>query len=247
MDSYLNTDGLRAALVVTLALGQAVMAYWPDLRRWNHTIASRSAKQQVAIVPSGWAFAIWGLIFTGCIAFSVWQALPGQLGDPLLRQLGWLAAAVFGLNIAWAYWVPKHDIGWPSVAIIVLSLVLLLNIVFGIAAAGPLQGAHFWLMGAPFQLYAGWITAATFVNTASTLKRSGVPFRTALSLIFLVAAAALGVAVAYSTGSIVYAGAIAWALFGIVGANVARNADQAVAFAAGLAAVPVVAAALAGG
>lgn len=231
--SYLSADGLRAAMVLLLAIGQALMAQWPEWRKWPETVATRSARQSMPVVPIDWTFAIWALIFLGCSAFAIWQFLPAQLDDPLLRSIGWLAAAVFALNIVWEYYVPKREIDWGSVAIIVASLGVLSTILYRLETAEPFDTRTFWLVAAPFQLFAGWISAATFVNLGSTLKLSGMRAGTGPSLVLLAAAAMLGAFVGASTGSLIYSGAIAWALFGIVVANRIRAPNRTVAIAAG--------------
>jgi hypothetical protein len=232
MELYLSMDGLRAALVLILAVGQAITAFWPAFRKWPETIPSRSARLQNPVMPIEWAFAVWGPIFLGIIAFAIWQAMPANLADPLARRIGWLAIAAFAANILWEAWVPKRDLDWASVAIIWAELALLLVILLLIADADP-QGAQFWLVFAPFQLFTGWVSAAVFVNTASTLQRSGVTVGTALSTVMLSLAGLLGGAVAAATGGWIYAAAVAWALFGIVVANVARVPDRLVAAVAG--------------
>lgn len=247
LDAYLSLDGLRAALVLLFAIGQAVMAQWPEWRKWPETVPSRSARQSVPIVPIAWAFAVWGLIFLGCLVFAAWQVLPDQLDDPLLRRIGWLAAAAFALNVAWQYHVPKRDLDWGSVAIIAAALVVLLATMFRLEAAELHDARTFWLAAAPLQLLAGWISAATFVNTGSTLKWSGVQVGRGLNLALLLAAATLGVGVAYWTGALVYAAAVAWALFGIIVANRVRDHDRLIAGTAALLIPVVLAAAWIGG
>ncbi len=238
MSTYLSVDGLRALIVIVLAIGQAAMAWWPDLRNWPETISSRSARYSTPVVPIGWAFAIWGLIFLTCFGFAIWHALPANLDDPFLRQLGWLAAAIFAINIAWESYVPKRDIDWGSVALIVLSLVLLLMVVSRIHDDPPNGLLGFLTVSLPFQLFAGWITAATFINLSSTLKMSGADAGTGLSLSLLTMAVLLGGIVSFMTGMIAYGIVIAWALFGIVMANRENEGNAAVARAA-LVAIPV--------
>jgi hypothetical protein len=239
MHSYLSLDGARAAAVLILALGQVVMAYWPEFRRWPDTIATRSAHQSTPVVPVGWAFAVWGLIFFACAAFAIWHALPNNLGDPLLRVIGWLAVAVFTINIAWEYHVPLRDIDWTSVVLILLALVALLAILYLLERAEPLDTTERWLVAAPFQLFAGWISAATFVNLSSTLRLYGIMIGRTESIGLICAAVVLGSLVAMLTGSIVYALVIAWALFGIVVANRSAGGDRPVAIVAA-ALLPVV-------
>jgi hypothetical protein len=222
MSNYVSPDGLRALIVLLLAVGQALMAYWPELRRWPETIPTRSARFTTPVVPVGWAFAIWGLIFLACLGFSVWHALPAHLDDPLLRTLGWLAAAVFAINIAWEYHVPTRDIDETSVVLIVLALVVLLAALWRLDGAA-MAGIERWLVRAPFELFAGWISAATFVNLSSALRRRGLVVGTGASLALIAGALLLSGAVAALSGSLIYALVTAWALFGIAVAN--RGAD----------------------
>jgi hypothetical protein len=240
MDIYLSSDGLRAALVLLLAIGQVGVAYWPELRRWPETTPSRSAKLRNPLVPIDWAFAIWGIIFASVVAFAIWQILPANLDDPLARQIGWLAVALFVGNIVWEIWVPKRDLDGVSVAIIWAELAILLAIWWFIASDDP-QGWRFWLVSWPFQLFAGWVSAAVFVNTASTLQRSGVRIVTPIAATILLLAGLLGALVAVQTDGWVYAVAVAWALFGIVIANTRREPNRLIAFLAGVLAIAVLA------
>lgn len=239
LDPYLSLDGARAILVLLLAIAQPLMGYWPQLRRWPHTTPSRSARLQTPVVPIEWAFAIWGVIFTGCLGFAIWQLMPANLGDPLLREIGWLAIAVFSLTVAWEYYVPKHDLSWPSVGLIVATLACLLLIMVRLEAAEPHSTTTFWLVAAPFQLFAGWNSAAVFVNASSTLRRGGSEQGTVWTIGFVAAAVVLGGIVAFASGAVIYVAAIAWALFGIVVANIVREPNQFVALCAG-AAIPLV-------
>jgi len=119
-----------------------------------------------------------------------------------------------------------------SVVIIWIELALLLTILFAIAGSNP-QGLDFWLVSGPFQLFAGWVSAAVFVNTASTMQQSRVHIGTTLSLAMLLLAGILGAAVAVLTGGWIYAAAVAWALFGLVIANTRRGPNRPVALLAG--------------
>jgi benzodiazapine receptor len=43
----------------------------------------------VYFVPSGYVFAIWGLIYIGLLAYAVYQAIPSQKENPRLQATGW--------------------------------------------------------------------------------------------------------------------------------------------------------------
>ena len=214
--SYWSADGLRAAVVVVLAFAQCIMAFWPDLRKWPNTTASRSSALDTPVVPVGPTFAIWGLIFASCIAFAVWQALPGNLDQPMSQQIGWIAALVFAANTVWEYVVPRFGMGWTSVLLAVceffgLSLILVF-LVWGGWGQGPVE---WWLVAAPFYLFAGWVTAAVVVNLSSVLRAKGLSVGPTLSILLLLAAGGVALIIAWSTASMIYALTVIWALGGI--------------------------------
>ena len=140
--------------------------------------------------------------------------------------------------------MPRRGLDWTSVAIIVGELILALWLLFAISQAG-LEGWEWWLVAFPFQLFAGWVSAATFVNLSSTMVRShvGSPVaptgtdarRPAVALILIGAAALLGLFVTLLSGAWPYALAVAWALGGIVLANRARATIAGTAGAGALA------------
>ena len=213
---YLSLDGLRAFVVLLLAFSQCVMAFWPDLRRWPDTTTTRSAALDTPVVPVGPTFAIWGVIFAGCIAFGVWQALPSSFDHPMARQIGWLAALVFAANTAWEYIVPKFGLGWLSVMLAVLEFLGLGFILIFLAwGSWGLSPTEWWLVAAPFHLFAGWVTAAVMVNLSSVLEAKGIAVGPVGSICLLLAVGGVAVAITSTTGAIIYALAVAWALGGI--------------------------------
>lgn len=97
-------------------------------------------------------------------------------------------------------------------------------------------------------VFAGWVTVATFANTAAALKRSGRLdvglSEQAWTVLMLLAAGVIAAAVVrVSRGNAWYAGTIVWALVAIVVANLTRGPDPLVAATAGAVALGVVAAA----
>lgn len=220
-----DPDALRVCAVLILAIAQAAMAFWPDLRGWPDTIASRSAALATPVVPIPPAFAIWGPLFAGCLLFAVWHASPALWDDPLMREVGWAAAALFALNTAWAAWVPRRGLGWPSVALIAGELALAVWLLWA-TLGGP------WWAAWPLGGLAGWITAAAFVNLSSTLLRwhmAGGPAwadarRPAVAGALIGCMAALGLWLVAATGSLSFALAFGWALVGVALANRRRLA-----------------------
>jgi hypothetical protein len=218
-DAYASLHGLISLAVVVFAVSQIMAAFWPDIRRWPETITTRSNALDNQVVPAGPTFAIWGLIFVWCMAFAIWQALPAQRGNDLLRAVAPLAAALFFFNTLWEMWVPRKGLDWGSVGIILVEVGLSLWIV-AVLTVFPreLTVAELWLVKAPLFVFAGWASAATFVNLASTMVWAGLrldPRNGVVAVWILAAAIALGAAVSFASASFFYAAPIAWGLAGI--------------------------------
>src|SRR3712207_7276028 len=54
-----------------------------------------SAENSTLVVPADYAFSIWGLIFSLCLAYAAYQALPANRESPLLRRVGPFTAGAF--------------------------------------------------------------------------------------------------------------------------------------------------------
>lgn len=233
LQSYLSLDGLRSFLVLTTATAQMGLAYLPDMRKSKHTITSRAEDLESAIVPIGWAFAIWGPIFITCLVFAIWQFLPANLEHPFARQIGWMAIAVFLACSIWEVIVPKKGYVWVSLLLSVLELIWLSAISISLAwGRWALSPVEYWIVAIPFMLFAGWVTVAVFVNLALILKAKGFQVGRSVSFVLLILvglAAAVGTAL---SDSWIYSIAVAWGLIGIVAANILRDKNVLIAGAA---------------
>ncbi len=220
MQDYLTSDGLRAAIVFVLAIGQAAAAYWPDIRKWDNTITSRSQNLDTPVVPFGPFFAIWLVIFASCFGFAIWHALPSNLDDPYLRQVGWVAAALFAGNIAWEAYVPRFGFKWPSFLLLLVELAIALTILTILQPfVGQLTGWAYWLGAAPLYFFAGWVSVATFVSLSSTMvltETSLDPREAKTAAGMLVLAGVFVAIIAFWTGSAVYIVSAIWGLLGVV-------------------------------
>ena len=230
-------DLLRIALVLVLAVAQALAAYWPELRGAPHTITSRSAAVETPVVPWGPFFAVWLLLFAACLGFAGWHAAHGAMGP---AALGWLAAALFAGNVLWEVWVPRRGFDRWSVAIIGAELALALAALAVTVRWAP-EGWAFWLGAVPLQLFAGWVAVAAFANLSSTMKAEGVH----APWVLLGGAVAVVVGVAAWSGAAAFAATAAWGLAGIA-TKAARGRSWAFAATAGGGAAAALAAAALG-
>src|SRR5512147_3227802 len=86
-------------LSVLLALTINILATTLPLNGQN--TGEISDRFRVYFVPAGYVFSIWGIIYIGWIAFTIFQFLPSQKENPRLRWLGYLFAISNVLNAAW--------------------------------------------------------------------------------------------------------------------------------------------------
>jgi hypothetical protein len=165
-------DLLRAAItllafVVTVAINGAANV----LPINGQTTAEISDRFRVYVIPAGYVFAIWGVIYLGLTAFTLYQA--ARAADPIVRRLGWLPALTGILNTAWLL-LFHYEAFAATVPVMLALLVTLIAIHFRLWSLrdqlGPLTT---WVVRVPFSIYLGWITIATIANIAQTLDSVG--------------------------------------------------------------------------
>lgn len=234
-------DSPRIA-VVLMALLQILTPMLPALGV-GESIGSQSDAVRTLITPAGWAFAIWGPLYTGSIAFAIYQALPAQRDSALLAHVRWPAAGAFLGNAVWAAYTQVFGLSIISAAIIVFTLVCLLVIYRRISDWRPgFTRTQRWLVVLPLCALASWLTVATIVNITAALRFHGVdagdagPLITAALVIVggLIAAAAL----VSGQGNPPYALVFLWALAAIYAAG--GQQATAVALGAAVAAILVI-------
>ena len=216
----------------------------------GNTTAEVSDRFPVLVVPAGYVFSIWSVIYLGLLAFTVYQALPSRRADPLLRRLGWLPALTGALNVAWilAWHYEVFALTVPIMAALLATLVAIEIVLRG--DRRPHHGAVRWAVALPFSIYVGWITVATIANTAAALASFG--FTGGGIDPTLIASAVLLVGLAIATVMVLrfhdpaYGLVIVWAYAGIVAKESATPLVPIVAGAAAVAVVVLVVATLVG-
>jgi len=188
-------------------------------------IGEQSDAVRTLVTPAGWGFSIWGALYVGAFAFAIYQALPAQRDNRFLEGLRWPAAGGFLGNALWAAYVQLFDLNIVSVAIILVSLGSMLLAFRRIAAwQGRLSVGDRWCAVVSLSALAAWLTAATIVNVAASLRFHGVEADAAaaplISAGVIVAGGIIaGLALARSNGSLPYALVFLWALAAIFAAG----------------------------
>ncbi len=218
-----DVDGarMRAILVLAAAVAFVLFTYLaPDFSGYRPDQMPH-AEANPAIQPAGFAFSIWGLIYLWLIIgagfgllqraeASDWDAHRWPLIGAMVLGAGWAAVAVRS----------------PVMATVMIWAMLALSI-WALAMA---PRRDFWWARAPIGLFAGWLTAASFVSLGLVLAGYGLLGSARVAALLLLPLAAAFSVVVYlrlEAGG-AYALAAGWGFFGIVVTNVGRHADVAV-------------------
>jgi hypothetical protein len=128
-----------------------------------------SDRFHVYFVPAGYVFAIWGVIYLGMIAFTIYQALPSQQKNPRLRATGWWVSLGSLANSAWIFlWHYEQFPVTVGVMLVLLGTLILTYLGLGIGRTA-VSRAETWAVRVPFSIYLGWITVATVANVTDLL------------------------------------------------------------------------------
>jgi hypothetical protein len=178
-----------------------------------------SDRFDIYFVPAGYVFSIWGLIYLGLLAFTVYQALPAQRDNPLLKRIYpayWIGSIA---NILWVFlW---HYEFFPLTLVAMLTLLAsLLYIYLQMTKADiALDRNQKWFLKLPFSVYLGWISVATIANVSQVLfffDWGGWGISPVLwAVILLVVATFLGLLMIWREKDIAYTLVLIWAFIGI--------------------------------
>ncbi|NPV08284.1 MAG: tryptophan-rich sensory protein [Anaerolineae bacterium] len=211
----------QVANVVTTLVVIVVNALANALPINNQTTGEISDRYPVLFTPAGYIFSIWGLIYLGLIAFSVYQAMPGrrEAEDSLLDRIGWFYVVSGLANAIWIFlW--HYEVLPLSLLVMLVLLGSLIAIYLRLnVGRRVVNRREFWAVHVPFSLYLGWITVATVANVAVVLYDLGWGgfgiSQQAWTIIMLAVAAALAAANSVTRRDIAYNLVIVWAFSGI--------------------------------
>lgn len=213
-DTLRQTSTLVTAL---LALTVNILASTLPLNGQN--TGEISDRFQVYFVPAGYVFAIWGVIYLGWIAFTVFQFQPSQKENPRLRRLGYLFALSNLANAAWLFAWHYNLFGLSVLIMLTLLGLLIASYVRLDVNRSPVSRAERWSIDIPFGIYLGWITVATVANISDWLylvewNGFGIPAQT-WAAIMIAVASLLGLAMAVLRNDVPYVLVLVWSFVGI--------------------------------
>ena len=180
---------------------------------------SNTVFQGVQITPANYAFAIWGLIYIGLIAYGIYQLRSLQRRDPTLQRVSLLVIVACVAQIVWVYLFTMMLFWFSVVAMLVILLALIgAYLQLGVGKVRVLRD-RLWLAHIPLSIYLGWISVATVVNIASALYISnwdgwGIN-GTNWTAIMLVVATVIAAIVAIQRADIAFTCVFIWAYIAI--------------------------------
>ena len=164
------------------------------------------------VQPIGWAFSIWAPIYLWLVAHAVFGAV--KCRKDAQWDKGRMALAL-SLAVG-TIWLPVALVSpiWATILIWVM-LITALVASYQIADAAPA-----WIAKWPVALYAGWLSAASFVSIGLLLAGFGFVGEFAAAVIALGLATAFAGFNAHRLKSWPYAIAVSWGFVGIAVANI---------------------------
>ena len=137
------------------------------------------------ISPSSYAFSIWGLIYSLMIIYVTYQTLPDDWiswmgltrNDDLLYENG--IGYIFLINMIfscgwWTFWVLDKPWGYILSDLMIIGMLATAAMMMQVATTKTTNWVEWLSMRGTFSLYAGWLTAATILNTTIILRSYGV-------------------------------------------------------------------------
>ncbi|SFS07345.1 hypothetical protein [Yoonia litorea] len=163
------------------------------------------------VQPAGYAFAIWGLIYTW-LAVS---ALYGVVKRPEAadwHRARWPLIVSLAVGTPWLA-IANNSAVWASITIFIMAA-------GAIVALLRTPERDIWLFRVPVGIYAGWLTAASFVSLGSTAAGYGlITDQTGWAYLGIAGALLVAAPVQWFSKAPSYGLTVVWALVAIIVAN----------------------------
>lgn len=177
-----------------------------------------SDKYKTLITPRGFAFAIWGIIYTLLFVTLIYFFV--QRNDPAVAELILLTSSLFiassVFNMCWIVSFSYEKLGLSNIFIfgMLISLMTIIGKIYEYHTNFPST-----LAGSAFTLYASWVFIATILNISLYLvqkKWRGFGISDSIWTIFILFVAIILVLIyLFIYQNALFPIAIAWAFFGI--------------------------------
>ncbi len=175
-----------------------------------------SDRFDIFFVPAGYVFSIWGLIYLALVIYTIYQVLPSQADNPILRKIAplyWIG------SLANSVWIFLWHYEVFSLTVIAMFAILATLILISRELAKT-EGLLKWLVKLPFSIYLGWISVATIANVSQNLflyEWTGWGLDPLVWAVLLLAVASfLGILKSLMENDTPYSFVLIWAFIGII-------------------------------
>lgn len=184
----------------------------------ENTQGGQLSAQGSFLAPATPAFSIWSVIYTGLIAYVIWQALPSQRASERQRAIGWWIALTIVLNGLWLVASQFLTIEWTVIIIVLLAIALSITFRISVKTRVPRGGfLDALLIDGVTGLHLGWVTLATVANIAAWLTgivpESWADSASVIGVVVLIAVLLIGLGISWRSGwRVAPALALGWGL-----------------------------------
>jgi len=168
-----------------------------------------------AITPPGIFFAIWGVIIVSCWAVAVVAWVKPE--SAVLRAAAWplvVAQAGFSVWLVFAG-LPRSAVIIGSIGTVATFAVIIASLLVAMARMRGTTGQWRWVIAGTVGMYAGWSSAAIWLNVITDLPESWANSPIVQTAGVAAAAAGVVAVIVLLRPSRSYAVAVIWALIGI--------------------------------
>lgn len=140
------------------------------------------AEWDVKLSPSGWAFSIWGVIYTLLAGFTVYQGFPndkisgGKNEAIIYGKVGYLYVINMLANAVWLCLFGQDNalaFGLAAIDIVIMYVTGMKILQISVSEKLNNWWERIFFRGG-FSLYVGWLTAASILNVCFLLKSLGI-------------------------------------------------------------------------
>jgi len=168
-----NSVQLRSSIIISI-IAMIIMLVLYSLTAagymGDNPVGRGGNYEEPLIVPAGYAFAIWSIIYLGIIAFPIYHLIKRKEGHPDWKTIHALYAVNVICNGLWLV-AASYDWQWVTVAIIIVMLITLYKINdLIIRRRDNGDDINYWMERLPMSIYFAWITLATALNFSSALS-----------------------------------------------------------------------------
>ena len=153
-DPATDSRRMKAILTLTAAIAFASSPLWTSGFGGFSPDSYPNPQNDPPVQPAGYAFSIWGVIYLWLIV-SAGFGLVARADDAGWDRVRWPLIVSLVVGTPW--------ISVAQMSPVLATIMIWVMLIAALAAMIRAPKADRWLLSAPLGLYAGWLTAASFV------------------------------------------------------------------------------------